>query len=103
LAGLCRLAADLGAPLLRVFTSFERDDFPYDALWKSTVAGLKETARFAADQGVMLAVQNHHDLGAHHQSLRDLLEEIDEPNCRAAFDAWTPALQGEELAEAVRV
>ncbi len=32
----------------------------------------------------------------------DLLREVDEPNLKAAFDAWTPALQGENLAAAVR-
>jgi sugar phosphate isomerase/epimerase len=25
---------------------------------------------------------------------------VDHPNCKAAFDAWSPALQGENLAEA---
>jgi sugar phosphate isomerase/epimerase len=103
LADLCRLAADIGSPLLRVFTGFERDDAPYDTLWRAVAAGLKETAKRAADLNVTLAVQNHHDVAAHHLSLRDLLEEIDEPSCRAAFDAWTPALQGEDLAEAVRM
>lgn len=98
---LCRLARDLGGRMLRVFTGFERSDAPYDRLWKTTVAGLKETARRAADLGVTLAVQNHHDLAANHRSMADLLAEIDEPNCRAAFDAWTPALQGEDLAAAV--
>lgn len=102
LVELCRLSRDLGGSLVRVFTGFERTDAPYDRLWRSVVAGLKETARRAADFGVTLAVQNHHDVAAHHLSLVDLLEEIDEPNCRAAFDAWTPALQGEDLAAAVR-
>jgi len=88
--------------MVRVFTGFERPDAPYDTLWKRVVAGLKETARRAADLGVTLAVQNHHDLAAHHRSMIDLLQEVDEPNCRAAFDAWTPALQGEDLAAAVR-
>jgi sugar phosphate isomerase/epimerase len=102
LVELCRLARDLGGSLVRVFTGFERSDAPYDRLWRLTVDGLKETARRAADLGVTLAVQNHHDVGAHHLSMADLLAEIDEPNCRAAFDAWTPALQGEDLAAAVR-
>jgi sugar phosphate isomerase/epimerase len=31
--------------------------------------------------------------------MRDLLAEIGEPNCRAAFDAWAPALQGTDLRE----
>jgi sugar phosphate isomerase/epimerase len=102
LVDLCRLARDLGGSLVRVFTGFERPDAPYDRLWRQVVAGLKETARRAADLGVTLAVQNHHDLAAHHLSMADLLAEIDEPNCRAAFDAWTPALQEEDLAAAVR-
>src|SRR5579864_3170458 len=88
LVELCRLAHDLGGSLLRVFTGFERADTGYDALWRRVVSGLKETARRAADLGVTLAVQNHHDLADHHLSMRDLLAEIDEPNCRAAFDAW---------------
>lgn len=102
LVELCRLARDLGGSLVRVFTGFERTDAPYDRLWRCVAAGLKETARRAADLGVTLAVQNHHDVAAHHLSMVDLLEEVDEPNCRAAFDAWTPALQGEDLAAAVR-
>jgi sugar phosphate isomerase/epimerase len=55
---------------------------------------------------VTLAVQNHHDVAVHHDSLRWMLEEVDEPNCKAAFDAWSPALHGledEELKQAVRV
>lgn len=102
LVELARLCRDLGGSLLRVFTGFERLDAPYDRLWRTVVAGLRETARRAADVGVTLAVQNHHDLAAHHLSMRDLLAEVDEPNCRAAFDAWTPALQGEDLGAAVR-
>jgi sugar phosphate isomerase/epimerase len=103
LVELCRLARDLGGSLVRVFTGFERPDAPYDRLWRAVAAGLKETARRAAELGVTLAVQNHHDLAAHHLSLLDLLREVDEPNCRAAFDAWTPALQKEDLAAAVRL
>ena len=37
---------------------------------------------------------------SHHLTLKDLLETVDHPNCKAAFDAWSPALQGENLAEA---
>ena len=102
LVELCRLARDLGSPLVRVFTGYERPDVSYDRMWRAVVAGLKEAARRAQDLGVTLAVQNHHDLAAHHLSLIDLLSEVDEPACRAAFDAWTPALQGEDLAAAVR-
>ncbi len=58
--------------------------------------------RQAARFDVTIGVQNHHDTAVHHDSLFDLLEEIAEPNCKAMFDAWAPALQGVDLAAAVR-
>jgi sugar phosphate isomerase/epimerase len=88
---LARLAADLGCPLVRVFTVFERDGLPYQTSWGHAVACLREAARRAADYGVVLGVQNHHDLALDHRSLADLLAEIGAPNCKACFDAWAHA------------
>lgn len=97
-----RLAADLGCSLVRVFTCFEREAVPYQAAWNHTVASLREAARRAADVGVTLGVQNHHDLAVHHDSLAELLEEIAAPNCKACVDAWAPALQEVDPVAAVR-
>jgi sugar phosphate isomerase/epimerase len=102
LVELARLAADLGCPLVRVFTAFERETVPYQAAWGHTMACLREACRRAADFGVSLGVQNHHDLAAAPDSLADLLVEVGEPNCRACFDAWAPALQGLDPAAAVK-
>ena len=102
IAELCRLARDIGSPLVRIFTAFEPSEGSHGSLWRTVVSGLKEAARRARDLGVTLAVQNHHDLAVHHLALADLLAEVDEPGCRAAFDAWAPALQGADLAAAVR-
>src|SRR5947209_17429849 len=99
---LCRLAQDLGCGLVRVFTAFDHPASTLDQQWGWCVAGLGECARLAAGFGVTLGVQNHHDTAVHHDSLFDLLEEIGEPNCKAMFDAWAPALQGVDLAAAVR-
>lgn len=99
---LARLAGDLGCPLIRVFTGYTHPGVSPDQGWNWCVDGLRECSRRAAQFGVTIGVQNHHDLAVHYESLRDLLEEIDEPNCRAMFDAWAPALQGCDLAEAVR-
>jgi hypothetical protein len=33
-------------------------------------------------------------LALHHEALVDLLGEVDEPNARAGFDAWTPPFKG---------
>jgi sugar phosphate isomerase/epimerase len=102
LGELARLAADLGCPLVRVFSAFGRAPLPLPLAWERTVAGLREAARRAADFGVTLGVQNHHDLAVHVDSLVDLLTEVGEPNCKACFDAWVPALQGGDPAEEVR-
>jgi sugar phosphate isomerase/epimerase len=100
---LARLAADLtGAKLVRIFTAYEHPAVGYSQLWKNTVDAIRECALRAADLGVTIGVQNHHDLASHHDSLHDLIEAVGQPNCRAMFDAWTPALQGVDLASAAR-
>jgi sugar phosphate isomerase/epimerase len=99
---LCRLARDLDCPLVRVFTGIPSGGASYDQLWNACVACLRECARRAAEFGVSVGVQNHHDTAVHHDSLLDLLEEVAEPTCKAMFDAWAPALQGVDLASAVR-
>jgi sugar phosphate isomerase/epimerase len=99
---LCRLAQDLGCNLVRVFTAFDHPAASPEQQWGWCVAGLRECARLAAGFGVTLGVQNHHDTAVHHDSLFDLLEEVGEPNCKAMFDAWAPALQGVDLPAAVR-
>jgi len=100
---LARLARDIDAPMVRVFTGYERAGVPYDVQWGIVVQGLKMASRKAAEYGVTLAVQNHHDIAIHPDATYWLIREVNEPNCRAAFDAWSPALQGingKELADA---
>lgn len=99
---LARLAQALECPLIRVFTSYDDLRTPYDQQWTATISCLKEGARQAAAFGVTLGVQNHHDLAVHYETMFDFLEEIDEPNCKAMFDAWAPALHGMDLEAAVR-
>ncbi|MEX2303891.1 MAG: sugar phosphate isomerase/epimerase family protein [Bryobacterales bacterium] len=99
---LARLARDIGADLVRVFTGYESAAAPYPAQWNLTVDVLKECAQRAAEFGVTVGVQNHHDIGVDYRSQRDLIQAINEPNCKALFDAWAPALQGTDLVEAAR-
>jgi len=99
---LARLAQALDCPLIRVFTSYDDLRTPYDQQWTTTVAALKECAQQAARFGVTIGVQNHHDTAVHYETMFDLLQEVNEPNCKAMFDAWAPALQGMDLEAAVR-
>ena len=94
-----RLAKDLGTNCLRVFTGYERPGVPVDVQWGVVVQGLKLAAKEAARHGVTLAVQNHHDIAVNADALLWLVKEVNEPNVKAAFDAWSPALAGVNGAE----
>src|SRR5262245_2943827 len=99
---LCRLAHELDCKLIRVFTGFDYTSASFDQQWLWCVSSLRECAQFAAKLGVTIGVQNHHDTAAHYESLFDLLQEINEPSCKALFDAWAPALHGTDLVAAVK-
>jgi sugar phosphate isomerase/epimerase len=99
---LARLARALDCNLVRIFTGYDDRRTPYDGQWTACVGQLKQCARAARAFDVTVGVQNHHDTAVHYESLAELIEEIDEPNCKAMFDAWAPALQGDDLARAVR-
>lgn len=99
---LARLAKSLGAGIVRVFTTYETPGQHPHALWQGVVRTLREMADRVADDHITLAIQNHHDVAVHSDALLELLHDIDRPNCRLGFDAWSPALRGEDLYEAAR-
>ncbi len=99
---LCRLAVQLDAQLVRIFTAYDDERVPPTAAWKHVVTCLGECADRANDFGITLAVQNHHDVALDSAALLDLLDEVGRPNVRLGFDAWSPALRGEELFETAR-
>jgi sugar phosphate isomerase/epimerase len=100
---LAEIAVALGAKVVRVFTAFERAGDAVGRIHERVVKVLRESADRAAELGVTIGVQNHHDHAAHYLALKDLLDEIDRPNCRACFDAWAVAIHGDDLSEAARI
>jgi len=100
---LCRLGAALGATIVRVFTAYAIPTASPHVAWQRTVTTLREMCDRAAVHGMTIAIQNHHDLAVHTTALLELLRDIDRPNCKLGFDAWSPALRGEDLYEAARL
>lgn len=103
---LARLAHDLGTKMVRVFTGYERPGIPYDKQYAMVVEGLKMAGKIAAQYGVTLVVQNHHDIAVHHDAMKWLLDEVNLPNVKAAFDLWSPTMEGlssDEIRQAVSV
>ncbi|MEX0612145.1 MAG: sugar phosphate isomerase/epimerase family protein [Pirellulales bacterium] len=99
---LARMAAELRASVVRVFTAYEVDGHSLNSIWNGAVQALREMCDRAAAHGVTLAVQNHHDLAVHSDALLELLHDVDRPNCKLGFDAWSPALRGENLYETAK-
>ena len=101
---LARLAHDLGTNMVRIYTGYERPDVPYDKQYALVVEGLQMAGRLAAKYGVTLAIQNHHDIAIHPDAMKWLLDEVNLPNVKAAFDCWSPTLEGlttEEIRQAI--
>ena len=98
---LARLAHDIGASLVRIFTAYENSSASYTEQWNLVVRGIRECSRRAAEFGVTIGVQNHHDIAVGYESQYDLVRAVNEPNCKALFDAWAPALHGADLSAAV--
>ncbi len=95
------MAKHLNAPVIRLLTGLDNMGVPYLQLWNRCVAFMREASDIAADYGVTIGIQNHDDVGGHYLAMADLIDEIDRPNCKACFDAWSPALHGDDLREAV--
>jgi sugar phosphate isomerase/epimerase len=94
---LAEMARDLGCTLIRVFTGYEHPSMTLTAQSNLVIESLRECAQRVAELGVTIGVQNHHDLACDFTSQYDLIREVNEPNCRAMFDAWAPALHGVDL------
>jgi sugar phosphate isomerase/epimerase len=99
LGEVARLAHDLGTNLVRVFTGYERPGIPYDQQYATVVQGLRLAGQQAARYGVTLAVQNHHDIAVSPEAMYWLLSEVNHPNVKAAWDAWSPTVLGLSPAE----
>ena len=105
---LIRLAAEIGAPIVRVFAAWSgvtrRDGcITYDVArynldhrypgttalerWQYVRECLVEVSRMAQDHGVTLALQNHTPITSHWDHLLQFIHEVNSPALKACLDA----------------
>ena len=101
-ADLSRIARSLGAKIVRVFSGYFTADANYQSDWTRCVDALRESAAVAEAHGVVLGLQNHHDVGLTVESIEELLIDVDHPNLKLMFDPWSVALTGGDLYESAR-
>ncbi len=94
---LAQLAQKLDARIIRIFTGYFNEPDVHQRDWDVCVAAVRECAKVAGDYGVIIGVQNHHDIGVGVDGYVEFLDEVDHPNCHAMFDPWSPALHGDDL------
>lgn len=100
---LARIASQVGAKMVRIFTAYEVEGQDLQAQWRRCVLAIREMCDRAAAHGLTIAIQNHHDLALHTEALIELIVEIGRPNCKLGFDAWSPALRGEDTYAAAKI
>jgi len=94
---LARMAHCLNARIVRVFTGYTTEEASYLDDWNRCVRSVRECSAVAADFGITLGLQNHHDIGISSSGFAEFLDDVNHPNCRAMYDPWSPALMGEDL------
>lgn len=106
---LIRAASDLDAKLVRVFFawpgitkhpqvanydiakriwSYTHKPFTMEEAWGWCREGLTECARYAADAGVTLALQNHKPMMNDHRDVLRMVREVNSPALKVSFDPW---------------
>ena len=100
---LARIAQQLGTGVIRVFTAYEKAGEAPLASWRRLTGIFQECCDRVGEFGVTLAIQNHHDIAIATPALLEFLADIDRSNCKLGFDAWSPALRGEDLYESARI
>ncbi len=98
-----KLARDLGSPICKIFAAWRgvatrdglgsyeytrNDPFPewVDDRWWFVVDSLQELSKFAEDQGIILALQNHGPVVRNYRDVLALIEEVDSPALKACMD-----------------
>ena len=106
---LIRMTADLGAKALRVFLGWpgvtkvpqgggrydiaqkvwkaEHEDFSEAQIWEWCRQCLIESARYAREAGVTLALQNHAPVIKDYPDVLRMVREVDSPNLKVCLDA----------------
>jgi len=106
---LIRMSADLGAPVMRVFLAWPgvtlrpegggrydvaqaawrqvHELFPEDQTWAWCRESLVEAARYAAEHGVTLALQNHKPVIRNYRDCLRMVEEVGSSHLKICFDA----------------
>ena len=79
-------AVQLGAKVVRVFAGDIEPEFTYEQCLLWIIAGLKESAAYAYDRGITLALENHGRLAGRSEQVETILNAVASPALKANPD-----------------
>jgi sugar phosphate isomerase/epimerase len=106
---LIQLAPELGAKTVRVFAAWRgvtqkqglasysfseplwetiHKGVPPEEIWDWCRDGMIQCAKYAADAGVTLALQNHKPVINNHKDMLRMVKEVSSPHLKVSLDAW---------------
>jgi sugar phosphate isomerase/epimerase len=94
-------ATYFGAQTVRVFAGDVRPGLTLEMVFAWIVAGLREAADYAEEQGVTLALENHGSLAGRSSQVREILDAVGSPALKANPDTGNFVLVHQASHEAV--
>ena len=95
-------AVKLGAGLVRVFGGSMRDGVTQEQGMDWIISGLAAGAAYAADQGVILALENHGRFAGRADQVRAIIDAVGSPALRVNFDSGNFLITDEDPLSAAR-
>jgi sugar phosphate isomerase/epimerase len=79
-------AAELGAPVMRVFSGDESAAIPYERSLSMILAGFRACEPYARQAGVVLAIENHGAFVGRSSQINRIVADVGSPFVRATLD-----------------
>lgn len=95
-----RVAKELNANTVRVFCGDIREGLIYEECFDWIIEGLKESAKVAEQEKIVLAVENHGLLAGKSLQIHEILRAVNSPYVKSTFDTGNFLLVHEEPTKA---
>jgi sugar phosphate isomerase/epimerase len=79
-------AKELNTNCVRVFCGDLKDSMDYSIAKEWIISSLKECAKYAETQNMILAIENHGLLAGKSLQVKEILSEVNSPNVKSTFD-----------------
>ncbi len=80
------IARELGAPALRVFGGYVPEGYSEEQAILWTIGALRRCVKYAEENGVVIALENHGGITARADSVIRIIEDVDSPWLRVNLD-----------------